>query len=272
MYDTTAHSKPRRRCERGRADEGAGLHVARVLDRALPSGATTLTHKRGREVTDSTMPARSAVVMMAMAFLLPSSAAAEAAPATLDDRTKAALLEAVADERAIESYYAAVLERHGAEVMPFALAVEAERRRAAELVAVGRQFGVEVPAAAAGSDVKVPDTMKEACVAAVQAVKEKIAMYDGFLEFVTEEQVRSTFERLRTASVQRQEPAFTNCVDNDGKFLARADKAGACAGGCGMGGACGCANAAPVEKKRMAAGGGCGCAKRRQQQEQQKQQ
>jgi hypothetical protein len=185
--------------------------------------------------------------------------------AELDPATSTAILDALADERKAEAYYQAVIDRFG-EVKPFSNVIAAERRHAEAIEKLCTKYDVAIPAASTEKVADVPETVKDACAAAVEAEKRNIALYDDLLPKLTEPDVRQTFERLQTASKDHHLPAFTRCVEGGGHAghgAAGAKSAAGSCGQCGMGGGCGCSRAPEYEKKaRAAAGGGCGCAKR----------
>jgi len=188
----------------------------------------------------------------------------------LNPATRTALVDALADERKAEAFYQAVIDHFGA-VMPFSKIVEAERRHAGELEQLCQKYGVEIPEHSTDEKPSVPDTLKAACQASIDAENRNIALYDDLMPKLEGQDVRQTFERLQAASRDRHLPAFTRCVENDGKYQhgrAGDSAPGGCGGGekCGMGGACGCGRASESEKKaRAAGGGGCGCGKGAQQ-------
>jgi rubrerythrin len=201
--------------------------------------------------------------------------------AKLDPATSTAILAALADERKAEAYYQAVIDRFG-EVKPFSNIAGAERRHAESLEKLCRKYGIDIPIASTGEVADVPDTIKEACAAAVEAEERNIGLYDDLLPKLSEHDVSQTFEHLQAASKNHHLPAFTRCAEGGahgeghggghgagqggGRGADGKSAAGSC-GQCGQGAACGCSQASESEKKaRAAAGGGCGCAKRAAQQ------
>jgi rubrerythrin len=187
----------------------------------------------------------------------------------LNPATRTALIDALADERKAEAFYQAVIDHFGA-VMPFSKIVEAERRHAGELEQLCQKYGVEFSEHSTDEKPSVPDSLKAACQASIDAENRNIALYDELIPKLEGQDVRQTFERLQAASRDRHLPAFTRCVENDGAYQhgrAGDSAAGGCGGEkCGMGGACGCGRASESEKKaRAAGGGGCGCGKGGQQ-------
>lgn len=121
---------------------------------------------------------------------------------------RAALDEALDDERKAIAFYARVMAVHG-ERRPFANIINAERRHEAALLAQYQRLGLEPPADRwSGHTLEVPATIEEACDASVVAEVRNGSMYDALIGSVADEQVRRVFERLRWASVERHLPAF----------------------------------------------------------------
>ncbi len=121
---------------------------------------------------------------------------------------KAAMDEALDDERKAIAFYARVMEVHG-ERVPFAHIINAERRHEAALLAQYQRLGLEPPADRwAGHAFEVPATFAEACDQSIVAEVRNGAMYDELIAAVDDEQVRQVFERLRWASVERHLQAF----------------------------------------------------------------
>jgi hypothetical protein len=133
----------------------------------------------------------------------------------MDDAGRAAVEEALADERRTEALYAAVVAAHG-EVRPFSNAVHAEARHAALLegALTGRGLPVpERPAAAAAP----AGAVAEACAAAVAGERANVALYDRLLATGPRpDDVRAAFEHNRWASLERHLPAFERCVARAG--------------------------------------------------------
>jgi hypothetical protein len=131
----------------------------------------------------------------------------------LDERTAKALISALEDESKAEATYKAVLNKY-ADARPFANIIGAEKRHESFLVPLFEKYGVAVPANQFDpSNIAVPDSLTEACRAGVTAENENIALYDGFLAFVKEPDIRDVFERLRAASHENHLPAFTRCAE-----------------------------------------------------------
>ena len=131
----------------------------------------------------------------------------------LDERTVNALISALEDERRAEATYQAVLNRY-ADARPFVNVIEAERRHQSFLVPLFEKYGIAVPANQFDpAAIAVADSITAACEAGVTAENENIALYDGFLGFVKEPDIREVFERLQAASRENHLPAFTRCAE-----------------------------------------------------------
>jgi rubrerythrin len=136
--------------------------------------------------------------------------------ASLDDRTRQALFDALADERKAESFYRAVLEKFG-DARPFSNIVNAERRHEGELLPLFEKYGVPVPEnSLRNAEIEVPSTLIDACRKGIDGEKANIEMYDGFLGFVKEIDVREVFTYLRDASMNNHLPAFERCAEGRG--------------------------------------------------------
>lgn len=130
----------------------------------------------------------------------------------LDDRTVEALRAALDDERHAKALYGAVIDRYG-EIRPFINIVSAERRHEKMVLDLFARYGVPVPEDRWGREkVEAPATIAEACRAGVVAEKANVAMYDGFLTFVKEADIRAVFSRLREVSEQNHLRAFERCA------------------------------------------------------------
>lgn len=159
---------------------------------------------------------------LAAVTVLASAAAATQGPTgALESRTENALLRALDDERHAQALYQAVMDRHGS-VRPFSNIVKAEERHASQLLGLFERYEIEIPRNPwPERELEVPATLREACVQAVEAEKANLGMYDEFLEFVAEPDIREVFTRLREASKERHLPAFERCSDNRGRGRGR---------------------------------------------------
>lgn len=135
----------------------------------------------------------------------------------LDEKTEKALLAALADERRAFAEYEAALAKFG-DARPFSNIVNAEKRHESFLLPLFEKYGVKVPENEFTKDkAQVPATLAEACQKGVEGEKANIALYDGFLEFVKEADIREVFTILRDASKNNHLPAFERCAEGRGR-------------------------------------------------------
>ena len=130
----------------------------------------------------------------------------------LDTRVRDALLAALDDERRAQALYHAVLERFG-EVRPFINIVQAEQRHESMVAALMKKYGVPVPSNPyLEKQFPIPNLLTECCLQGVEAEKANIAMYNRFLAFVQQRDIRQAFTYLRDASLYHHLPAFERCA------------------------------------------------------------
>jgi hypothetical protein len=213
-------------------------------------------------------------ILLAVVVLAPGPRALAQSPEPLTEAVRAAILEALADERLGEAVYARVLKDHG-DVRPFSNVIRAERRHAEFLEALLTSRGLSVPAAAVPADVPAYAGVKEACVAAVEFETKNVALYDRLLAAGATaegapaagplpEDVKRAFEHNRMASLDHHKPAFERCAGvgsgqgmargqgrGHGAGVARGDGSQACGRGQGRGHGGGAATG-------CGAGKGCG--------------
>lgn len=140
-----------------------------------------------------------------------SNAPAVVPETEVGQQTKQALIEAIADERRAQAEYEAVIAKFG-NVRPYSNIVNAERRHESFLLPLFEKYKIPVPANDyAKEKVTVSATLAEACKESVKGEERNIAMYDRFLEFVKEPDIRQTFTYLRDASKDNHLPAFQRC-------------------------------------------------------------
>jgi len=131
----------------------------------------------------------------------------------LDEKTQNALIAALQDERRAQATYQAVLGKF-TNARPFANVIEAERQHEAFLLPLFAKYGVTIPRNEFDpSKVEVPASLVEACKVGVSAENENIALYDGFMQFVKEADIKEVFTRLQSASRDNHLPAFTRCSE-----------------------------------------------------------
>ena len=146
----------------------------------------------------------------------PASAVEPHAVAEPQDKTKTALLGALKDERRAEATYQSVLSKFPG-ARPFVNIIEAEKRHQTQLLPLLKKYGVAEPANEFDpAKIPAPATLNDACAAGVQAEKENIALYDEYLKFITEADIKDVFVRLQAASRDNHLPAFTRCVERGG--------------------------------------------------------
>ncbi|MBE9136435.1 DUF2202 domain-containing protein [Nodosilinea sp. LEGE 07088] len=128
-----------------------------------------------------------------------------------DERTQQAMLAALDDEYKARAFYTVVIEKFG-EVRPFSNIVQAEDRHARRWQTLFTQYGLPIPADPYAGQVEAPGTLATACEMAIASEVANVQMYDEFLEFVTEPDLRDTFSQLRDVSQNRHKPAFEHCA------------------------------------------------------------
>jgi rubrerythrin len=171
----------------------------------------------------------------------------------VDQQTGDALRTALEDELRAKAFYGDVIAKFG-NVRPFANIINAENRHAQVLVTLMERHGVAVSDGAPSGVPSVPATLAECNRVAAQAERDNIAMYDRLLKDVTDPDIRTAFENLRAASLERHLPAFERgtamstgvSVGSQGQLTGYGRRGG-------MSGRCGIAN------PRGFAGGGAGC-------------
>lgn len=142
-----------------------------------------------------------------------SSGAPSTNGSKLDEKTKAALLSALDDERKAEAEYAAVLTKFPG-ARPFVNIIEAERNHQAQLLPLFNKYSVAIPENKYDpAKMEVPAALADACKNGIKGENENIAMYDGFYEFVKEADIKDVFHRLQAASRDNHLPAFTRCAE-----------------------------------------------------------
>ena len=131
----------------------------------------------------------------------------------LEEKARAAVLEALDDEHRAFAFYSAVLERFP-DAMPFAHIVEAEGRHIALLTAVLSAHGLEAPKNPhiGSPEVRraVPASVACACDIAVEAEIDNVTLYVERLLPAVEHHpdIAEVFVRLMEASRDRHLPAF----------------------------------------------------------------
>ncbi len=149
----------------------------------------------------------------------------------LDKQTRQALVDSLDDERYTEAFYNAVMKKFE-ESPPFSNIARAEARHAEAIEALMTKYGVDVPENTwLDRKITVPKTWTEACSKAIEAENENIAMYEKFLQFVQQDDIRGVMEQLKSCSEDRHLPAFERSSQNG---RGRGPGNGTCPG-CGRG-------------------------------------
>jgi hypothetical protein len=129
----------------------------------------------------------------------------------LDSQTHQAMIEAINDEYYAHAFYSAVIDKFG-EIRPFSNIVHSEARHIAMWVNLFTKYGLPIPEDTFAGKVNVPDTIKASCQAGVEGEIANVAMYDRFLNFVQQSDLRAAFTQLRHVSQNNHLRAFQRCV------------------------------------------------------------
>ena len=131
-----------------------------------------------------------------------------------DKQTRQALVDALDDERYAEAFYKAVMKKFE-ESPPFSNIARAEARHAEAIEALMTKYGVDVPENTwLDRKITVPKTWTDSCSKAIEAEKENITMYEKFLKFVQQDDIRGVMEQLKSCSEDRHLPAFERSSQN----------------------------------------------------------
>lgn len=129
----------------------------------------------------------------------------------LNVQTQQAMIDAINDEYYARTFYTAVINKFG-EVRPFSNIVHAEDRHVSLWNHLFTKYGLPIPPDTFMGNVPAPDTLQAACQAGVESEIANVKMYDQFLEFVQEADLRAAFSQLRHVSQNNHLPAFQRCV------------------------------------------------------------
>jgi hypothetical protein len=131
-------------------------------------------------------------------------------PATTE--VLSAMENAIQDEYHAEATYSRILTDLG-NAWPFTNIVRAERRHIEAAAGLFTNRGLEVPASRWNLDnVDRFDSIGEACIAAAQAERDNVRLYDTFLQMELPTDVRNVFTNNRAASLEAHLPAFEACA------------------------------------------------------------
>ncbi|MBW4496649.1 MAG: DUF2202 domain-containing protein [Oscillatoria princeps RMCB-10] len=136
-----------------------------------------------------------------------------AALATPDDRTQQAMVGAIKDEYRARAFYTAVIEKFG-NVRPFSNIVQAEDRHVQLWNNFFGQYGLPIPEDSFAGKVEAPESLLAACQMGVEAEIANVKMYDNFLGFIQEPDLRAAFTQLRHVSQNNHLRAFERCTGN----------------------------------------------------------
>lgn len=146
----------------------------------------------------------------------PTNLSSQAEPATntsLDAKTQQAMIDAINDEYHARAFYNAVIDKFG-EIRPFSNIVHAETRHAERLSRLFKRYGLPIPEDSFAGKVEAPETLEIACQVGVEAEIANVKMYDKFLGFVQESDLRDTFTQLRYVSQNKHKVAFERCLNS----------------------------------------------------------
>ena len=142
-----------------------------------------------------------------------SSQAVAATNTSLDAKTQQAMVDAINDEYHARAFYNAVMDKFG-EIRPFSNIVHAETRHAERLSQLFKQYGLPIPEDSFAGKVEAPETLEIACQMGVEAEIANVKMYDKFLDFIQESDLRDTFTQLRYVSQNKHKVAFERCLNS----------------------------------------------------------
>lgn len=154
------------------------------------------------------------ITSMGMIFALPNSLKVRA-EISLNDQTKQAMIDAINDEYQARAFYNAVMQKFGS-IRPFSNIVQAEDNHVNLWMNLFTQYGMTIPEDTFAGKMSVPDTLKAACQMGIDIEIDNVKMYDRFLQFVTQSDLKAAFSRLRQISQERHLPAFQRCVNRPG--------------------------------------------------------
>jgi hypothetical protein len=156
----------------------------------------------------------SSVVVSLVAVLSLTVSAFAQTSQPLSSETSAALVMAINDEYKARTTYQAVLDKFGS-VTPYANIVQSEATHIAALERLFNAYELPIPPDTYAGNIQAPVTLKDAAQTGIEAEKANVAMYDNFLTYVQEPDVRVVFARLRSASQVKHLPAFQNALSRN---------------------------------------------------------
>jgi hypothetical protein len=130
---------------------------------------------------------------------------------TLDPKIQQAMIDSINDEYQARAFYNAVIKKFG-NVRPFTNIVQAENRHVQYWITLFQQYGLPIPKDTFADRVTAPNTLREACQMGVAAEIANVKMYDNFLGFVKQSDLRNLFNQLRNVSQNKHKSAFERCL------------------------------------------------------------
>ena len=128
-----------------------------------------------------------------------------------DARTQQAMIDAINDEYHARALYKAIIDKFG-QVRPFTNIVQSENRHVQLWNKLFNKYGLPIPLDSYAGKIEAPDSLKTACQMGVEGEIANVQMYDRFLEFVQERDLRAAFTQLREVSQNRHKVAFERCL------------------------------------------------------------
>ncbi|WP_009545418.1 ferritin-like domain-containing protein [Crocosphaera subtropica] len=171
-------------------------------------------HRRQRRFNHSSTAATCLAVMATTNLV---SQPVSTSKINLDARTQQAMIDAINDEYYARALYNAIIEKFG-QVRPFINIVQAENRHVQLWNKLFNQYGLPIPEDAYAGKIEAPDSLKTACQMGVEGEIANVQMYDKFLEFVQERDLRAAFTQLREVSQNRHKVAFERCLSRFSDF------------------------------------------------------
>lgn len=165
--------------------------------------------RKGRFQNSSTAAACLAVI----SSINLSSQSVSAINTNLDAKTQQAMIDAINDEYQARAFYNAVIDKFG-EIRPFSNIVQSENRHVQLWNRLFNQYGLPIPFDSFAGKIDAPDTLEIACQMGVKAEIANVKMYDNFLDFVQESDLRAAFTQLREVSQNRHKVAFERCLNS----------------------------------------------------------
>ena len=132
------------------------------------------------------------------------------------DEIATILGDALDDQRWAEAFYAVVIAKFGT-VRPFITIIEAERRHGDALLRQFDRLGLPVPPNRWLGRMPPPETLRDACAAAIAAGQDNIALYDRLLPEIDDAAVAQVLGNLQRTARENHLPAFQ-------RWLARHDE------------------------------------------------